>query len=183
MDEARRSAAILGGLSSVASTSIRLGIGSATTVEDVLNALNEFSEVRRYLNTRRSTGTIFELDSEADVQDALFVILRPWIRDLVWEAPTDKVANRFTVRDFVSRSLRCVIEAKFVRDAAHGKGLSKELHDDIEVYRHVPACDTIIFFVFDPNALIPDGHELRRTIEEHRAYSGKPLSCKLVIKP
>ncbi len=152
-------------------------------MDDVLAALQEFSEVVRYLNTRRSTGAVLSLNTEADVQDALYVILRPWIRDLVWETPTDKVGNRFTIRDFVSRSLRVVIEAKIVRDEAHGKGISKELHDDIEVYRHKPDCETIIFFIYDPNALIPDARELRRTIEEARTYGGRALSCKLIIKP
>jgi hypothetical protein len=83
----------------------------------------------------------------------------------------------------VSRSLRLVIEAKFIRDADHGKAISKELHDDIEVYRHHPYCDTILFFVYDPDSLIPDQRELRRTIEQSRAYDGRPLVCKLIVKP
>jgi hypothetical protein len=183
VDKANRTASMLGGLSSLAVTSRSAPASGGTTVDDVLVALNEFSEIVRYLNTRRSTGTVLALDSEADVQDALYIILRPWVRDLVWETPTDRTANRFTIRDFVSRSLRVVIEAKYVRDEAHGKLISRELHDDIEVYRHNPVCDTIIFFIYDPNALIPDGRELRRTIEETRAYGRRTLVCKLVIKP
>jgi len=76
-----------------------------------------------------------------------------------------------------------VVEAKFIRDADHGKGVSKELHDDIEVYRHNPHCDTIVFFIYDPNSLIPDQRELRRTIEQSRVYDGRPLACKLIVKP
>jgi len=128
-------------------------------------------------------GAVLALDSEADVQDALYIVLRPWVRDLVWETPTEKIANRFTIRDFVSRSLRLVIEAKYARDEAHGKCISRELHDDIEVYRHNQACDTIIFFIYDPNALIPDARELRRTIEEPRTYGARSLTCRLVIRP
>lgn len=183
VDKSNRSASILGGISSIATASQPVSRTVSTTVDEVLVALNEFSEIVRYLNTRRSTGTILALDSEADVQDALYIILRPWVRDLVWETPTDKVANRFTIRDFLSKNVRVVIEAKFIRDEAHGKNISKELHDDIEVYRHNPACDTIIFFIYDPNALIPDARELRRTIEELRSYGGRLLTCKLIIKP
>ncbi len=167
----------------MAATARPTASGPGTTVDEVLVALGEFSEIVRYLNTRRSTGAILALDSEADVQDALYIILRPWVRDLVGETPTAKIANRFTIRDFVSRALRVVIEAKYVRDEAHGKSVSKELHDDIEVYRHNSVCDTIIFFIYDPNSLIPDGRELRRTIEEARSYGGRSLTCKLVIKP
>lgn len=183
VDNGARTAGVLGGLAALASSSRAAASTGTNTVDDVLAALHEFSEIVRYLNTRRSTGAVLSLNTEADVQDALYVILRPWIRDLVCESPTDKVGNRFTIRDFVSRSLRVVIEAKIVRDESHGKSISKELHDDIEVYRQNPVCDTIIFFIYDPNALIPDARELHRTIEESRSYGGRTLSCKLIIKP
>jgi hypothetical protein len=150
---------------------------------DVLAALDEFNECVRYLNTRRSEGAILKLDSEAAVQDAIYLILRPWVRDLIAESPTERTGNRFTIRDFFSRALHLVIEAKFVRDKQHGKNVSKELHDDIEVYRHNALCDTILFFVYDPNSNIPDERELRRTIEQARSYDGRPLVCKLLVKP
>lgn len=111
------------------------------------------------------------------------MILRPWIPDLVPETPTDKTGNRFTVRDFVSKTLHAVIEAKFVRDKQHGKNISKELHVDIEVYRHNPNCDTILFFIYDVDSNIPDERELRRTIEQSRVYDGRPLKCILIVKP
>lgn len=176
-------ASVVGGLASLSSSQSARTRATDLAVTDVLAALDEFPECVRYLNTRRSSGAVLSLDSEADVQDALYLILRPWVRDLVPETPTDKTGNRFTIRDFLSRSLRCVIEAKYVRNADHGKGISKEMHDDIEVYRHNPICDTIVFFIYDPDSLIPDQRELRRTIEQSRAYDGRPLSCKLIVKP
>lgn len=183
VDEINAIANVVGGLSLLSRPTVLAAQRGVLTVNDVFTALDEFSECIRYLNTRRSAGAILSLDSEADVQDALYLILRPWVRDLVPEAPTEKIANRFTIRDFLSRSLRLVIEAKYVRDADHGKGISKEIHDDIEVYRHNPFCECILFFIYDPDALIPDQRELRRTIEQSRAYDGRPLSCRLIVKP
>jgi hypothetical protein len=176
-------AEILGGLAELASTRRPGPSTTGKTIADVLLALQEFSECVRYLNTRRSSGAILRLDSEAAVQDALYLILRPWVPDLVPESPTDKAGNRFTVRDFTSRSLRLVLEAKFVRDKQHGRSISKELHDDIEVYRHNPYCDTILFFIYDPDSNIPDERELRRPIEQARVYDGRPLACSLIVKP
>ena len=149
----------------------------------IIAALNEFQECVRYLNTRRSTGAVLNLESEADVQDALFLMLRPWIHDLGPENPTDRISNRYSIKDFICHSARTVIEVKYVRDASHGKNISKEMHDDIEVYRHHPRCRTIIFFVYDPNSLIPDQGALRTQIEEPRTYSGKSLRCVLIVKP
>jgi hypothetical protein len=110
-------------------------------------------------------------------------MLRPWITDLTWENPTDKIAGRFAIKDFLSKSARVVIEAKYVRDAAHGKNLTKELHDDIENYRNHSHCRDLVFFVYDPDVFIPDRQALERQIVVNREYDGVPLSCHLVVKP
>lgn len=153
------------------------------SIEAVLAALNSFTEIVRYLNTRRSTGAILDLTSEAAVQDALYLMLRPWILDLVPENPTDKIANRFTIKDFLSESGRFVIEAKFVRSADHGKQLAKEINDDIETYRYHPSCDDLVFFIYDPDGNIPDAAALERHVKTSRSYDGKVLRCHGIIKP
>jgi len=153
------------------------------SVETVLAALNSFTEIVRYLNTRRSTGAILELSNEAAVQDVLYLMLRPLILDLVPENPTDRVANRYSIKDFLSRSGRFVIEAKFVRNKDHGKLLAKEINDDIETYRYHPYCDDLIFFVFDPDGNIPDAAALERHVKTSRSYDGKNLRCHGIIKP
>lgn len=149
----------------------------------IISALHEFQECVRYLNTRRSTGAILNLDSESQVQDAVYLMLRPWIPDLISENPMGKVANRYSIKDFISASAKTVIEIKYVRDSAHGKHISKEMHDDIEVYRHHSKCRTIVFFVYDPDSLIPDQQTLKVQIETDRSYNGKPLKCVLIVKP
>src|SRR5277367_1635454 len=70
----------------------------------IVSALEQFMECVRYLNTRRSTGARLNLESEDDVQDAIYLMLRPWVTDLAYENPTDKVANRFAIKDFLSKS-------------------------------------------------------------------------------
>jgi len=162
-------------LAAVESDSVRVG--------RIVKALDEFMECVRYLNTRRSTGAILNLDSEAAVQDAIYLMLRPWILDLVPENPTDKVAGRYTIKDFLSKAARTVVEAKYIRDVNHGKIISKELHDDIETYRHHPSCRYLIFFIYDPNAVIPDRAALERQIVVERVYDGVPLTCYLILKP
>ena len=165
----------------------RIGALSSTEkiidVQRVLKALDEFMECVRYLNTRRSTGAVLTLDSEAAVQDAIYLMLRPWVLDLIPENPTDKVAGRYVIKDFLSASAKTVIEAKYIRDVTHGKNITKELHDDIETYRHHPSCRFLVFFIYDPDALIPDHGALQRQIAVERIYDGVPLTCHLVVKP
>lgn len=155
----------------------------SVSVPALMQALGSFSEIVRYLNTRRSSGAILELTSEAAVQDALYLMLRPWILDLVPENPTDKIANRYSIKDFVSQSNRFVIEAKYVRSPDHGKSLVKELNDDIETYRYHAFCDDLIFFIYDPDANIPDAGAVERHLRTNRSYDGKILRCHGIIKP
>lgn len=152
-------------------------------VSKVIAALHSFSDCVRYLNTRRSSGAFLTLDNEAAIQDALFLMLRPWLIDLVPENPTDKIGNRFSIKDFLSHSNRLVVEAKYVRNAEHGKSIVKELNDDIETYRYHPSCDDLIFFIYDPDGLIPDGAALERHLLTPRRYAEKILTCHAVIKP
>lgn len=158
-------------------------ITKEVSIDSLLSALNSFTNIVRYLNTRRSKGAILDLSNEASVQDALYLMLRPWILDLVPETPTEKVANRFSIKDFASKDGRFVIEAKFVRDAAHGKALAKEINDDIETYRYHVSCDDLVFFIYDPGGYIPDSAALERHVRTSRSYDGKTLRCYGVIKP
>lgn len=165
---------------------VRVSAAAWSTGVDVIKvvaALQEFSECVRYLNNRRSKGTVINIRSEADVQDAIYLMLRPWIHDLIWENPTDKVGSRYSIKDFLSKELNLVIEAKYVRDKKHGKEISAELHDDIETYRHHPHCSTIVFFIYDPETHIPDVPALKKHIESKRVYDGKQLTAYCIVKP
>ena len=156
---------------------------SKVSYKEIISALEQFTECVRYLNTRRSTGARLSLESEADVQDAIYLMLRPWILDLVHETPSGKIGNRYVIKDFLSKSAKTVIEAKFIRDEAHGKQVTKELHDDIEMYHHHPDCEHLIFFIYDPNSLIPNVFSIAEEIKTERTYDGRRLNCYLIVKP
>jgi hypothetical protein len=178
-------ARILGGLAGLG-VSVTGKTDSPTPISSVLLALREFDTCVRYLNTRRSAGAIINIQSEADVQDVLYLLLRPWVVDLVYESPGDKSGNRYAIKDFSSAMGRFALDAKYIRDKEHGRSISKELHDDIEMYRSHPYCDDLIFFIYDPDAFIPDQRALRERIEVERSYGGKDarrLHCHLIVKP
>ena len=50
-----------------------------------------------------------------------------WVHDLTPENPTDRVANQYSIKDFISPSAATVIEIKYVRDVQHGKHLAREM--------------------------------------------------------
>jgi hypothetical protein len=152
-------------------------------ISHVLTILDGFMDVVRYSNNRRSGTSTISIQSEDDVQDALYFMLKPLVRDLIYEVPGSKEGNRFVIKDFRSRALRCAIEAKYIRSKDHGKSISKELHDDIEMYARDPDVHTVVFFVYDPESNIPDADELRRHIEVDRTIDQKSISVHLKLKP
>src|SRR5215813_9070931 len=94
-------AATLAGLSQLGSkTGIHNELSTKASYKSVVAALNEFDACTRYLNTRRSAGAVIDIQSEADVQDVLYLLLRPWVVDLVYESPADKSGNRYAIKDF-----------------------------------------------------------------------------------
>lgn len=151
--------------------------------QEIVSALNQFMECVRYLNTRRSKGTVLTLSSEGDVQDALYIMLRPWVSDLKYEDPTSKNGNRFVIKDFFIQSAEMIIEAKYIRDKKHGKEVSKELHDDIEMYRHRGDASFVVFFIYDPSNNIPSVEDLKSSLEVDRVYNGKSLRIEVLVKP
>jgi hypothetical protein len=183
---AKTAAEVIGSLAQMGSVINSQAVQTTTGIAATLLALREFDACVRYLNTRRSAGAVIDIQSEADVQDVLYLLLRPWVVDLTYESPSDKSANRYAIKDFSSIVGRFVIDAKYIRDKEHGRLISKELHDDIEMYRSHPHCDDLVFFVYDPDALIPDQRALRQAIEIDRAYGlhgEKQLRCHLIVKP
>jgi hypothetical protein len=167
----------------VQQTATRPRLTNAPDVEHICAALEQFDECARYINTRRSGQSSHAVDSEAAVQDLLYLMLRPWVTDLTPEEPVGKAASRYSITDFFSKAAQTVVEAKFIRDAAHGKSVTKELHDDIETYRNHPFCHTLIFFVYDSKQLIPDKAALVRQIDVPRTYGGVPFTCRVIVKP
>lgn len=183
MNNLKEQSKAIGNLISLSNNSQNQNINRDITHKEILSALDQFTECVRYLNTRRSKGTKLNLESEADVQDAIYLMLRPWVTDLSNESPTEKFGNRFVIKDFISKTSKTIIEAKYIRDVGHGKLITKELHDDIEMYRNHYYCDHLIFFIYDPDSLIPDTGALLKQITTERIYDGRKLNCYLVVKP
>lgn len=179
-----RSADICAGLATIAKKyALQTSAQPSGEFASIVGALENFMECVRYLNTRRSGGAILSLESEADVQDAIYLMLRPWVKDLIPEDPTGRIGNRYAIKDFISMSARTIVEAKFIRDKDHARSISKELHDDIETYRHHQHCDNIIFFMYDPDTHISDCDALKRAIHAGRVYDGRALNVLLIVKP
>ena len=159
---------------------------SPLPIRRLMDALDAFPGLVGYLNGRRSGGGIASVNSEADVQDLLYLSLKPLFPEMVYEEPTQKGAAAYSIGDFSIPSLKLVLEAKYVAKQADVKAKGNEIAEDIWKYTTQTDCERIIFFVYDPYLLIPDRPNYVRSLSTAPGdfkSKGREVEIRTVIKP
>jgi hypothetical protein len=136
----------------------------------------------RYLHTRRAAPSLI-IESEDKVQDALFLMLRPNIPDLVWENPNLKEAARSWRPDFTSSAHSIAIDAKYVRDVRHGRSIITELDEDIAAARELPNWKHLFFFIYDPGLYLPTPSTLITHCDGTHYHEGRSVCVHTFISP
>lgn len=152
----------------------------------VLKHLDFFIDNVSYLNSRRSKGGLFLVKNEADVQDLLYVMLKPSFPNLTFEDPSHKVAASYPIKDLYFPLSKMVLEAKYIDVSKDVKQIEKQLHDDIMKYSATADCETIIFFIYDPNYSIPDRRNFIQKMSQEKGKfmrDGREVIITTIIKP
>ena len=122
---------------------------------DLLEILRRLPNSIGYLKSRR-TRPFASIESEDDLQDLLWLTLKPHFPDLEYESPTRKSAASYAICDFALPSLSMLLEAKFIAATKDVKRVADEISEDIWKYSTTTDYGTFVFFVYDPDILIPD---------------------------
>lgn len=149
----------------------------------LLNALDTFPTLVGYLQGRRKTREFLVLADEADVQDLLFVALKPIVPELVYEEPTKKGAAGYSVGDFSISSLKLILEVKYIKERSDVKAKADEIAEDIWKYMSQTDCQRIVFFVYDPNLLIPNRTSFVKGSSAQLESDGRQIEVQTIIKP
>jgi hypothetical protein len=152
----------------------------------LIAVLDGFPGLVGYLNGRRAAGGVTTVGSEADVQDLLYLGLKPMFPEMVYEQPSEKGAAGYSIGDFHLPSLRLILEAKYIARKSDVKEKADEIAEDIWKYATQTDCERIIFFVYDPNLLIPDRPNYARSLSTlHGDFKsgGREVEIRTVIKP
>lgn len=150
-------------------------------IKEVVKILEAFNDCIGYSNNRRGK-VIIDTSKEAGVQDILYFMLKPYITDLVPEQPNSGETRQYSIQDFRSKSLKLIIEAKRIRDKAHGKSIKKEINDDIANYRHDSDCENLIIVIYDPDKNIESPSGLIRHADGKHTHGEKTLNVQTIIK-
>ena len=149
----------------------------------ILAGFDTFSDVARRLGARLHDRPNFTIENEYDVQDLLYAMLKTPIPDLVDEEPTPKRAGSSKHIDFITRTGRCAIEVKYVRDARHGREVADEIRQDLDHYPEHAECDSVLVFVYDPGTHVRDAAVFERDLSGVRVIKGHEVHVEVRVRP
>jgi hypothetical protein len=152
-------------------------------IDIVSRVIENFHNVAKELEQRRKGKPIVSIEDEYDLQDLLYMVLKPYVADLRKEEYTPIHAGKSKRIDLTSKELYTVIELKCIREEAHAKNIGDELKIDIQSYPFHPYCRTIIFYIYDPQGKIKDPRMLIRDLSGKHTIKGRDIEVKLFIKP
>ncbi len=158
---------------------------SATTpveadVDLVLGLTRRFHESVLSLRDHPHKGAILKINNEWDCQYLFRSILAAYIADVREEEWNPSVAGSSARCEFFLKTLRTMVELKYVRKAADAKKIKTELAADFIDYGGNPQVDHIICLVYDPK------HELKNPAAIEADLSGPKdglLRVDVVISP
>jgi hypothetical protein len=159
-------------------------VGKPSNVEEVLERLiNGLIPAMFPLTNRRKGVLALAFDAEADLQDLLHAMMRPWIRDIRAEEYVPSYAGKNSRLDFLLPEHRLAVELKFVRDLAHGRMVGQELGIDIDHYRKHPLCDRLWCVISDPKFHLPNPKGLANDLDGMRSSPQGNLNVRVFIIP
>lgn len=145
--------------------------------------LDGLPESVHYLQNRRSGRPAFMIETEFDVQDLLFTIVKPIFPDAVLEDYTTKHAGLSKRIDIVLRAISTVVEVKAVRNLGHAQRVADELKIDIESYHSHPHCKSLVAVVWDERRHIHDRRAFEKDLSGWREKSGRRFQVEVHVLP
>ena len=104
------------------------------------------------------------IHSEREVQDIIWLILRPYFDDLVDEESLHKFGHSSYKPDFALPNLNLLLEVKYARLAADFKKIEKEIMQDSVGYMNNSKYNKIMVFIYDHSCSVQEHEETRRAL-------------------
>ena len=139
----------------------------------LLNILQRFPAVV----SRWQSKNLFEINSEKIIQDLLYTMLIGSFPTLKYENPNSKAGITSSIADFTIDEIQLFLEVKYVSKKEDAKRIEKECKSDIISYAKQPNCNTIIFFVYDPNKNIDNKDNFSKGLGDK--FSDGEKSCTI----
>ncbi|MEM6614676.1 MAG: hypothetical protein AAF652_21030, partial [Cyanobacteria bacterium P01_C01_bin.72] len=131
------------------------------------------------MRSRHRNRPTLEINDEYDVQDLFHSLLTLYFDDIRREESNPSHAGANSRSDFLLKPEKIVIEIKKTREGLNARKLGEELTLDINKYQAHPDCETLVCFVYDPEARISNPRGLENDLEQ---ITDK-VKVKVLIRP
>jgi hypothetical protein len=136
--------------------------------------------IARQLTRRHDNRETLEIRDEYDVQDLLHALLRLHFDDVRPEEWTPSYAGGASRMDFLLKNEKLVVETKMTRSGLGDKQVGEQLIVDVVRYKEHPDCNTLICFIYDPDAHIRNPRGLEADLKK---LSSSELQVLAIIAP
>ncbi|PJZ82989.1 hypothetical protein CH364_18520, partial [Leptospira harrisiae] len=157
-------------------------INNLTINETILQVLNNFDNASRNLRGARRAGKEnYKINDEYDVQDLLYVMLKPIFPNLETEDPVPKIGGRGSRIDLVLKEHGILIETKMIKNSDQNETkFVKELKEDFESYHAYPGIKNLFVFVYDPYRKTKDKNNFT-SLAGSRKKNDKEFNVEIVV--
>lgn len=152
------------------------------TPQTIAHALRQFeTSLRRWRwdPEDRKHPVRWKIRSEREVQDIVWLLLRPICLDLEDEDTLPKFGHSTYRADFGIPSLGLLIEVKFATDARDFKEIEKEALEDIVPYLRTPErYHEILFFIYDDSCSVQNHDTTIRALRSVPGVADVVIVCR-----
>ncbi len=125
----------------------------------------------------------YQIESERDIHDLLFLVVKSVFKDARCEENTRKHASSSKRIDIVIPSVETVLEIKYVRNSAHAARVADELFVDFESYYVHKDCHKLIAYIWDQKRLLPDRYNFINDLRGLRQKGNTRFMVEVMVKP
>lgn len=156
--------------------------------ELVLTILRRFDVSAKALTNRPRQKTEnpqdYIITGEYDVQDLLYCILKPIIKDLQRENPLEKSTGKSGRPDLTSDMLGMVIEIKYTKNSERANKIIEECKSRVVTYSKKTSLKHLIFFIYDPMYYLDDPDNFIHSFDSpNTSWGGRQFDVKGIISP
>lgn len=148
----------------------------------VLKGISDSMGRITYPNKRYSKrNNIYEINDEYDLQDLLWLVLKPIFPRLTDEDPISKIMGKASRADFYIPEIKSILELKHVKRESHAGEIPKQLDNDITWYGAHPEAERLFFYVFKESSIkfdfMPLIHELNKNNYQRNSKKWELIKC------
>lgn len=165
--EPEKTSIILFAANSVISGGINRILRSPSVIVDILSKFESSMKRWRFDNDALDSPIKWPIKSEKEVQDILWIILRPYFVDLIDEETLPKLGHSSYKPDFAIPSLRTLVEVKFAIKRTDFKDIEKEImQDSVGYLTNTNDYERIIVFIYDHSCSTQEHDETKRALKK-----------------